>query len=45
MPAFSIKRVDMIKYTTNPDILDSLNLDGFFIGWINPPSNVVLKKY
>lgn len=28
----------MIRYTTNLDHIDDSQLDGFFVGWPNPPS-------
>ncbi len=34
----------MIKYSTDMALLDSLELDGFFVGWPNPPSTNVLKS-
>lgn len=34
----------MIQYTLNINILDELNVDGFFVGWPNPPSNETFKK-
>ncbi|WP_417353665.1 hypothetical protein [Flavobacterium alkalisoli] len=33
-----------MKYSNNLSLLDDLSLDGFFVGWPNPPSNEVLKK-
>lgn len=33
-----------MQYTLNTDILDEISLDGFFVGWPNPPSQEVFKK-
>ncbi len=33
-----------MNYTTNTNILDQVELDGFFVGWPNPPSSSVFKK-
>jgi len=33
-----------ITYTTDINILDSLDRTGFFVGWPNPPSVEVFKK-
>ena len=34
----------MILYTNQLQIIDELNLDGFFVGWPNPPSYESFKK-
>lgn len=34
----------MLTYFDNCDCLEQLNLDGFFVGWPNPPSNEVFLK-
>ncbi|MGI4991876.1 GNAT family N-acetyltransferase [Halobacteriovorax sp. GFR7] len=33
-----------MQYTLDAEILDELRLDGFFVGWPNPPSQEVFKK-
>lgn len=33
-----------MNYTTDLAILDTLDLNEFFVGWPNPPSNDVFKK-
>lgn len=33
-----------MQYTLDINILDELNLDGFFVGWPKPPSNEVLRN-
>lgn len=33
-----------MNYTTDIRIIDKLNLEGFFVGWPNPPSVDVFKK-
>lgn len=34
----------MVKYTSELHRIESLNLDGFFVGWSIPPSKDVFKK-
>ncbi|MCK5074713.1 MAG: GNAT family N-acetyltransferase [Bacteriovoracaceae bacterium] len=34
----------MIKYTNDPEILSGLEMEGFFVGWPNPPSVEVFRK-
>lgn len=34
----------MIQFTFNTNLLDELNVDGFFVGWPNPPANETFKK-
>jgi len=34
----------MINYSTDLFLLDTLNINGFFVGWPNPPSNETFKK-
>jgi len=34
----------MTNYSTDPKLLENLNLDGFFVGWPNPPTPMTLKK-
>jgi hypothetical protein len=34
----------MIKYSGDIEILNNLEISGFFVGWPNPPSNEVFKK-
>jgi ribosomal protein S18 acetylase RimI-like enzyme len=34
----------MIEYTNDLSRLEGLNLEGFFVGWPNPPSSETLKK-
>ena len=34
----------MMKYSNDTQLLESLEVDGFFVGWPNPPSNEVFKK-
>ncbi len=34
----------MIKYSGNLEELDTMNLDGFFVDWPNPPSNQTFIK-
>lgn len=33
-----------IQYSTNLDLLENMNIEGFFVGWPNPPSSNVFKK-
>ncbi|TNE97648.1 MAG: GNAT family N-acetyltransferase [Deltaproteobacteria bacterium] len=33
-----------MNYTNDVSVLDKLDLNGFFVGWPNPPSNSVFKK-
>lgn len=33
-----------IAYTSDLSVLDRLDLSGFFVGWLNPPSIEVFKK-
>ena len=34
----------MIEYKNNLASIDSFSLDGFFVGWPNPPNNDVFRK-
>jgi len=34
----------MINYSNDRKLLESLDLSGFFVGWPNPPSEIVFKK-
>ncbi|WP_127714554.1 GNAT family N-acetyltransferase [Halobacteriovorax sp. HLS] len=34
----------MINYSTDTQLIDSLDLNGFFIGWPNPPSIEIFKR-
>lgn len=33
-----------MKFSNDPLLLTNLNIDGFFVGWPNPPSNETFKK-
>lgn len=34
----------MIEYTDNITLLESITVDGFFVGWPNPPTSETFKK-
>ncbi|MDD0853746.1 GNAT family N-acetyltransferase [Halobacteriovorax sp. GB3] len=34
----------LIQYSTNLDLLEKLNIEGFFVGWPSPPSSTVFRK-